>query len=146
MSEQSWKGKLGGVAGADAKCATEAKSRGISGRFQALLGTPSETPVTRSNHYSLNYLRFSDGRTLRSSYHSLFHGLDNKILAAGSASVWTGLAVDGSPNGMENCVNWTSKLISESGRVGEADKFDSNWVSASDDSCNNFRKLYCIEQ
>lgn len=117
VTDQSWKGKLGGVEGADAKCATEAKSRGISGRFQALLGTPSATPVTRANHYALDYLRLSDGRTLRSSYHSLFQGLDNKILATGSAAVWTGLGVDGRPNGMQNCVNWTSKLVGETGHV-----------------------------
>ena len=146
VTDQSWKGKLGGVEGADAKCTTEAKSRGIRGRFQALLGTPTATPVTRSNHYSLHYLRLPDGEILRSSYHSLFQGLDNKILATGSAAVWTGLGTDGRPNGMHNCLNWTSKLASEQGRVGAADQFDSAWVSNTDDNCNLFRSLYCIEQ
>jgi hypothetical protein len=146
VTEQTWKGKLGGVEGAHAKCVTEAKSRGISGRFQALLGTAGRSPVTRANHYSLNYLRLPDGETLRSSYHSLFQSLDNKILATGSAVVWTGLGVDGRPDGMENCAKWTSKLVGDKGRVGEADQYDLNWVSARDDSCGQFRSLYCIEQ
>jgi len=147
VTNQNWKGKLGGVEGAHAKCALEAKSRGIRGRFHALLGTPAETPVTRSNHYSLKYVRLSDGRTLRSSYHSLFHSLDNPILETGvSAGVWTGLDTDGRPNGMENCQSWTSKSGADFGRVGNATQSNSDWISAADNNCGNSRRLYCIEQ
>ena len=146
MTNGSWKGKLGGVQGADDKCAAEAKSRGIKGRFDALLGTFGRSPEFRSNHYSLFYLR-TDGEDLRSSYHSLFSstGLNNTISTTGiPVEVWTGLDADGRPNGMNNCQDWTSK--SGLGRVGISTQYDSAWVSDGDRSCGGFRRLYCIEQ
>jgi len=150
VTQGTWKGSLGGVEGADAKCAQEARTRGIPGRFDSLLGT-FYSSTARSNHYALFYVRLSDGEDIASNYHSLFsefsnHQLDNKVIDTNDdVPVWTGLEIDGSsPSNMNNCTEWTSKQ--GTGRVGRANRSDVRWVSDADFSCNQFRHLYCIEQ
>jgi hypothetical protein len=146
MTNGEWKGDLGGLQGADDKCNAEARSRGFSGSFQALLAHSNSRSESRSNQYALSYQNPA-GDNLRSGYYFLFHFpyLDNPVLPTGSAVVWTGLNVDESSKA-DHCDLWNSSSVNDSGGVGFADAYDENWYAANTYDCNVARHLYCIEQ
>ncbi len=145
VTNGSWNGNLGGLTGADGQCNAEAKSRGFSGTFQALLGSPDGRPEHRAIHYPLPYVTVV-GETIQSDYHDLFNGgPDNPILPNPSVRVWTGLTGRGDLSG-NDCNGWTDAGTSMIGTAGRADKL-TQWL---DDSlisnCSVSLHLYCIEQ
>lgn len=147
VTNGTWTGNLGGLAGADSKCNAEAKSRGIAGTFQALLGAPEGTPQHRSIHYPVPYVTES-GTYLNSDYHDLFAsgGVDNPVGSA-AGSVWTGLASDGTYGSNLHCNSWTDGTLGSTALIGSASATGTSWYTNTVGiSCNYFAHLYCIEQ
>ncbi len=142
---QTWNGNLGGLAGADAKCNSEAILRGFSGTFQALLGSSSDFPLRRSAHSNSRYVSTSNA-LLKSDFHDMFSssGLDNIVLATRQA--WTGLNPNGSPS-LHHCLDWTYSGADHSGWIGATDSVgDDGWIDQEGLQCDEQLSLYCLEQ
>lgn len=145
VTNGTWNGDLGGLAGADAKCNAEAKSRNFPGTFQALLGSGEGRPEHRSIHYPLPYVTIT-GESIQSGYHDLFNnGPDTPILPDPPHRVWTGLASKGNLSG-DDCNGWTDDGSDKIGTGGRADQpkwwLDDGLVS----NCSVLLPLYCLEQ
>jgi len=142
-----WNGDLGGLAGADAKCNSEAKSRGFNGTYQALLGSSAGRPETRSIHYPIPYLSETGGY-LNSDFHDLFSsGPDNSINNDPFKNAWTGLNSNGTLTG-QDCNGWTDSSVSATGTKGKVDAINQTWLNDTEAPyvCNGIFSLYCIEQ
>lgn len=142
-----WTGDLGGLSGADEKCNVEAKSHGLSGTYQALLGSAAGRPATRSIHYPLPY--FSETAAyLNSDFHDLFNsGPDNPVNSNPLLHAWTGLTSTGMLTG-EDCNGWTDSSSGSNGSAGKVDAVGSAWLNDSSppSPCSEKFSLYCIEQ
>lgn len=141
----TWNGDLDGLKGADEKCNDEASSRSISGTFQALLGSSEEFPLKRSQHYAVPYVSL-DNAQLQSDFHKLFNssGIESPVLTGGLA--WMGLAASGAPS-PNNCLNWTDSSSGQNGEVGVTDSTgNGNWLDEEPLQCDEYLRLYCIEQ
>lgn len=89
VTKSLWSDDLGGLSGADAKCNAEAKTRTFSGTFQALKGSSTGRPETRSIHYPLPYIP-ETAKHLNSDLHNLFNvGPDNPVNSNPNIHAWT---------------------------------------------------------
>lgn len=147
VTNGSWTGDLGGLSGADDKCNAEAEARGFSGTFQALLGSASGRPETRSIHYPLPYIS-ENGSYLQSGFHDLFNsGPDNPVNPDPYTRAWTGLNADGTLSGSD-CNGWSDSSTGFRGSTGKVDTIGNAWLNDGGVtySCSNTLSLYCIEQ
>ena len=146
VTNGTWTGNLGGLAGADAKCNTEANSRRFSGTFQALLGSAAGIPFTRSIGYPVEYVNVTKGQ-IQSNFYNLFSGgIVNPVKpGSGLGATWTGLNGDGSRSNVD-CNSWTTESGLANGTVGLTNVITSNWLNTADAICSNLIPLYCIEQ
>jgi hypothetical protein len=150
-------GGLGGVAGADQICQTEATSAGLPGTYLAWL---SETagitgPINRFTHATIPY-RLVNGTEIAQDWTTLTDGsLDSPIaitatgvLVTSDTYVWTNTDPDGvrsSNNENECCKNWTAQ--SQTGWYGDATKIDAEWTFVWTTECDaSYFRLYCFEQ
>jgi hypothetical protein len=156
-----YSGKLGGLAGADAKCMQVAASTGgkLANRtFAALLSGDPETTgdaIDRLAPGSLPFRRvdgvrvaeanqlFNDAGTLSAPIN-----LDETGVERTDLGVWTGTNAFGRVDG-NHCSDWTSEdqgLIGTSGTPHAAGILDGTWLLNAPDNCNRQRRLYCIQR
>jgi hypothetical protein len=145
-------GNLGGVAGANAICAGEARSAGIPGAFLAWISDGIITPLTTFVQSAVPYvLADAAGTLIASSWTSLTNppftnaiSLDARGTPVGNVPVWTGVNTDGSAS-PTNCKGWTSE--SGSGTVGAADFNGSVWTNyVQGEECGASLPIYCVQQ
>jgi hypothetical protein len=149
-------GHLGGVAGANQKCAARAVAAGLSGTFLAWLDdSTSQPPVSRFTQAGAAWTN-TLGVTVAATWEDLVDGsllapIDRNEfgqLASGSNNVWT--AVE--DNGMGNvyfatCGSaWSSGSAANNGRVGSSNATTSTWTDSTDVACDQQLRLYCFEQ
>jgi len=157
VTDGEYVGDLGGVAGADAICQTEADGAGLSGTYKAWLSdsinSPSQSFYRSSYPYVLmdgtmiaeNWEDLTDGEITNPIYLTA-SGLDVTII--GSPIVWTNTKTDGSVNhsgGNNNCLGWTSDTVA--GYYGKADHTDADWTQVNGGYlCSLDLCLYCFQQ
>ncbi len=163
VTSTTWTGNLGGVAGADAKCAAAAADAGLVGSFLAWISTTSTTPKLRFMASEVPYA-LVDGTLVAADWNhltggiSLLHAIDRDEYgslvgfdaSADYGEVWTSTLPDGTsaladfPNGCADFAsddpNTTSALL------GCTNATDAKWTQCGSTSCQVHAALYCFQQ
>jgi hypothetical protein len=153
VTEERWAGVLGGLAGADEKCAAAAEATGAEGTWVAVLSsseTDARTRIAVVGPVCDNYgeLVAHDAAQWWSSHHEkAIDVMDNgQILDPAGWRVWTASNPSGEFQGID-CGGW----LDESGAgvtVGDAHRSDGWWISAQPmniQQCGFFGRLYCFQ-
>ena len=142
VTSTTYDGNLGGLAGADAKCAARAAAAGLSGTYKAWLSDQTTSAASRLTHAAVPYKR-TDGVAVANNWTDLTdgdlavvtspspftvginHDEFGVALSSGTVGAWTATLPDGStadPSGVLNCFSWTSNVASASpsGGIGYA--------------------------
>lgn len=142
-------GNLGGTAGADAKCMSDANYPG-SGTYKAMIGdssrSASPTPTDWVLKASTEYRRLDDtviGTTNASRVFSF--PLDN-AMSTEYEYVWTGLDDDWTTPVNGTCNNWTDSSTSYTGFYGYAKTTSSSVLDHANYYCDYNNKIVCVEQ
>lgn len=157
VTQNSYKGNLGGLQGADWLCNQEAKNIGASGYFKAMLNLQNiREPMydwffQENKSYSLNQLDASNNLievfTLGAGQPSLPPtNFLNSISPIGGTFIWTGVknwSVFG-----PNCSNWTDSSDFQDGAIGDAFKtmIDDFLGGGNTQKCSTPARLICIQQ
>lgn len=152
VSSASFNGNLNGLVGGNAKCAAAAANAGLpTATWKALL-SDSNTHV--KNRISLSGSLYNlKGEVIATSNASLWDGgISHDIRTnefgsdVGNVDIWTGSNSDGTRSS-DTCSSWSSSSSNgASGRYGDAQQNDADWVSDGSENCNNQNRLYCISQ
>ncbi|MFC1721748.1 hypothetical protein ACFL0Z_02435 [Patescibacteria group bacterium] len=153
-SETKWRGTdLGGVAGANNKCWSEAEEHEIAGQWAALLSSSSSD---MKNTAPDTVYKTTDGAIVANSKEDLFDGniqypvLDPNGNPCGTASdcqVWTGSDARASGGHSENtCNDWTSTSQTVYGTTGMMFGINNNRFLYDQDqvNCQEPQRLYCV--
>lgn len=156
VTNTTYTGALGGLAGADQKCQSSADGAGLGGIWVAWLSDSVTAASTRVTQTTANYVRI-DGVIVANGWTDLTDGsLDVaiNITETGVAPtdtnnyVFTFTNANGTIYTVSptyHCENWTNGTSSFSARLGNRTS-TSTWTSAAGSTCNNARHLYCFEQ
>ncbi len=143
-----------GLALADAHCQALASAK-LSGNFKAWLSDDTGSPSTRFDTNFTGAYQLVDGTSIVSggwaelTSGNLKHAIDrdeqNNVLD--EATPWSNTTSDGTKVTMDeaSCMNWTSKLLAVSGRVGDSSAMDAAWSDAGAIPCSVPLPLYCFE-
>lgn len=155
VTDGTWTGNLGGLAGADQRCAAAAlaASLGGSGRWVAWLSTANDNVRAVDRVTSDGPWELVNGDILANSKADLTDGdlqraprrtEKNEVINQVNDRVWTGTKGDGTP-AQYDCALWTSGGGGSAGHVGEANNQGGGWTLADVETCNNVNRLYCFE-
>jgi hypothetical protein len=143
---------LGGIAGADALCATQAADANLDGEFKAWLSTTSSSVVDRLSHDGGPFVRV-DETIVANDWADL---LDGALLApidrdatgqARTGDVWTGTLSTGASYAVSDCAAFTSGSGSSGHALcGSSTSTTATWTDNQPASCPSTLRLYCIEQ
>lgn len=145
-------GNLGGLTGADQRCADHASDAGLGGKYLAWLADATKGPSDRFTRDSAGYLLPDGGGLVAAGWTDLVDGtLQRRINvdekgALGQDPVWTNVAADGRPDGKTSCSNWTSSEAG-TGSIGSTGALEKEWTTQGlMNPCFNVFRLYCFEQ
>lgn len=159
LTNKKVNGALGGTAGADLLCQTEAVQANRQGIFRAWLSTDAVSASARLSHANLPYV-LADGTPVAFNWVDLImngpsapintDASGNPILAMMPCTddlVWTGTDKAGESVNKLNCDDWTVGI----GNTGNVGSFQASGVSPAWSMCNSFicstqAHLYCFEQ
>lgn len=161
-SGAKYNGNLGGIAGANTKCNTEAAAAGLLGTYMAWISlTANATNDPNSLFTGINgsytYL-LPSGTKVADNWADLTDAtLDAAINenASGtsqtSGNVWTNVttagARDGSTSNTHGCATWGTALNTRSANVGTAGNTDNTWTDTGGTAtCDTTAYLYCFQQ
>ena len=161
VTSQTYDGDLGGLSGADAKCAARANAAGLLGTFKAWISgsSTSEEARDRMSQADVAYRRV-DFVKVADNWNDLTNGtLDAPINVNehGNAvntflTAYTNTDSDGSihETGRECGANpgqeWNTDDMFQSGGYGTVGATNSTWSWVTNHNCQNSRRLYCIQQ
>jgi Divergent InlB B-repeat domain len=144
----------GGLAAADAQCATDATAAGLSGTFKALLATAATPALSRFNTAGLPWAR-PDNTKLASTAAALSaatyvdatptSNADNTLWYS-NFGVWSGassLTTYGSLT--DTCNDWTSGVGTGVYGISDATKV-ADWRARGTISCNQPNAIVCLQQ
>jgi collagen type XVIII alpha/collagen type XV alpha len=140
---QALNGNLGGIAGADSKCATQAKAAGYPGTWKAFLSTSTQNVkdlITGTNATTLPVVN-TLGQQLYSSWSTIFtlstwsaaapfiYTFDGREVDDNTGAVpdwygarnWTGSYTSGTYYTSRTCNDWTTQSSSYRGAYGDLD-------------------------
>jgi hypothetical protein len=141
-------GTLGGLAGADAVCATRAAAAGLSGTFHAFLGTSAATAWTRLGT-ARGWARTGDGKPVGDQMSDLMagHTYYPPVNNESGVEVASGtLAVTGVNGGSSTCGDWTSTDASATATFGEPHSGWLTFAANGGTACTSTSmRLYCFE-
>lgn len=145
-------GNMGGLAGADAQCQSEASQAGLSGVYKAWLSTLASPASDRLAHSDVPYRRI-DTTQVAFNWTELTDGAIEKgiqLTTAGTgvpftSGVWTGTLSNGNAAG-KDCRNWTDASEGQAGVNGIVSGVGGTWSDNGAASCSTFRRLYCFQQ
>lgn len=170
VSSVAYTGNLGGLDGADAKCAALALAADLPGTYKAWLSDATGSPSTRFTHPTVDYV-LSDGVTVFANGWSDLgqnnHALDMNELGGpppvsdtacaglnGGYAAWVSTNGDGTPApgvaaGDHSCSNWSSEAV-ETTTVGLGSPVAANsWIgfcSSGNPTCGKSAAIFCFEQ
>lgn len=140
VTSETYNANLGGLTGADQKCAASAANAGLSGSFVAVISAPTADAAGRLGN-ARGFVR-PDGLPIAGSPIALLDGrfayppnLDAKGDEV-SGYVWTG--------DMSDCAGWTSTTAG-GGDMGDPNLGGSGAFIYGGSSCNASNHLYCAE-
>jgi hypothetical protein len=147
-------GGFGGVAGADALCASEAASADagafVRGReFYAWVSVIGDSPSSRHPAGTEAYVR-PDGTRVAANWAKLASGtLEAPINVDAMGDVvtgiaWTGTNADGS-KANETCKDFASASASVVGTGGAVGAKDGTWTAAASYTCDRLGRVICVE-
>ena len=143
-------GSMGGIAGADEICATQADAAGLEGEFRAWLSTLASPVSGRLVESTVPYV-LVDGTVIADDWDDL---TDDSIQAPidldatgqpRGGDVWTGTLPSGEPYDGGDCDGFTSDSSGIS-LCGSTQFVDTRWSAAQTPSCSTRLRLFCIEQ
>jgi len=159
VTSGKWSGNLGGLAGADTKCAAAAASASLPGKYKAWLSAGNSSALERLAHPAVPYIRI-DNVVVATSWDGLvskdlsapINRTEKNMLVAVMptddcdpvAAVWTGTQ----PNGLgvpQTCSDWTTAGMA-TGSFGLLTSTDAKWTAACQYLCETPARLYCVEQ
>ena len=156
-------GNLGGLTGADAKCAARAQAAGLGSNFKAWLSDSVTSAASRLNHSTVPYVAYNgtspfivadDWADLADgSISSIFYDeFGNPPSPTGFYFVWTGTDTDGSSEPAAGsssfCSDWMLSSSGQTGVMGFCDQGGSPWTNYGTlATCDQaVGRLYCLEQ
>lgn len=150
VTATKYNGNLGGISGADAKCASDANNP-KDGTYKALIGGTTRRG-TAGNQLdwvikpSTAYQRRDKTLIAYSSSSGLLPGnLVNRITTEDSYNVLTGLDINGSVLA-GTCDDWTNAAGSGA-RIGLSFQTDAAWMDYGSVNCSSIlRNIYCVQQ
>lgn len=158
VTHDAWRGNLGGVAGADSKCAAAAAAARLPGTWRSILIGSGQTLAQRIPSGGPWFrvdgeLAFLDtAEVLSAPRVPLF--LDERGAAVtGYGDAWTGVIKYGGVAG-SNCSGWTSSAAGGLGKAGRVSATSSDWIdqngagcptSDCGPSCTTLLHLYCLQ-
>lgn len=133
VTVSTFNGNLGGVAGANNKCNSDAGRPDTTKQYAAYILPGGATLLDdyRYNNTANNKL----GTALAGS---LNYPLENSINAT-ATQVWTGA-------NSTNCFVWTVGNNGNNGTYGIANATSNSYFNSDQDTCDKFKSLYCLEQ
>jgi len=159
VTATAYNGNLGGISGADAKCASDT-NKPSTGSYKAYIadgtnrrvcstGWCTDTSenldwVTTSNR---NYIRADQSVLIgQGGPQGVLWSMSNGINAA-STAIWTGLYLNyTSTAAAGSCNGWTSASSGASGLTGDAQSTGNAHFNNTGLACNTTNRLYCVEQ
>ncbi len=158
VTSGGFKGKLGGLDGADAKCDEFAFEAGHEGYFLAWISAGNLTPATRFSKSDSPYVR-PDGELVATDWEDLTDGSLNRPInvdESGEANVnpqtcgttiWNNTNYDGTLADVEDCVGWSA----DAGLGANSDNnlLDERWSDPSycdPAECDTPKAIICVEQ
>lgn len=170
VSSVAYSGNLGGLDGADAKCAALAAAANLPGTFKAWLSDSTGSPSTRFTKPTVDYV-LSDRTTVFANGWSDLgannHALDMTETGGppptsdtpcaglnGGYAAWVSSNADGTPapnvaTGSHSCDNWSNETVDTSA-VGLGSPIAANsWIgfcSSGVPSCSKKAPIFCFEQ
>jgi hypothetical protein len=150
VTSQSFTGDLGGIAGADAKCAAAATNASLGGTWIAVISTSSSMIIDRVTRgvpvVDLDGAPIaSDAQVLLGGGPQTSLGVDETGTAVSAAAVWTGSLTGGQASD-QDCGGWSSALgAGTTGAFGGGAAFGEWLVSTLGDDCGVPARLYCLE-
>jgi hypothetical protein len=157
VTSVSFKGNLGGLTGADAKCQAEADGPASvvpSGTYLAWLSDGTDSPDTRFTRSSHPYL-LPDGTKIAEDFADLTDGsilhpinIDSTGKPLGLQVFWTGTNADGTAvQHLLRCDDWTDPLPYSRGKVGSTVQTSTLWSARAQRRCGSgSHKLTCFQQ
>ncbi len=156
VTSATYSGNLGGVAGADAKCAARATAAGLSGTFKAWISAGFSDPSSTFTRSTFPY-ELVDTTVVANNWAALVSGTlshainldENGAAVVGLGRVWTGTYRDGTTNGHPGqlCLDWTTgEFGAPTGAQGGLSKTDSEWTYWQIRTCDFLGNLYCFQQ
>jgi hypothetical protein len=146
----AYNGNLGGLSGADAKCANSALAGNLGGSWKAWISDGTTNAIDRINDVGPwviatgSQVVFNNKANLTTT--PLINvGIDEQGRSL-DGIVWTGTLSDGTRS-THTCQSWSG--TTDVGEVGSSDSGNSSWTSDRMDGpagCANPFHLYCLEQ
>ncbi len=156
VTSVSFKGNLGGLAGADDKCQAQADGPASivpSGTYLAWLSDGTDSPSTRFTKSTHPYM-LPDGTKIAEDFadltdgsilHTINIGPTGKPL--GLQKIWTGTNADGTTaQSFMTCNGWMDPYVNAKGIVGSTVQTGTLWSSYQHDRCKRSHKLACFQQ
>jgi len=173
LTNGTYDGALGGLAGADLVCQRLADEQGLTGTFKAWLSDSTTSAAARLTHSVVPYVDVW-GRSIADDWEDLTDGTltnaitvdetgndwggpgckEATIITMITGRVWTDTRTDGSERGGPNCMNWTDNRNFDEGGEGGLVGFycwdteawtDPTYVEVAS-GCAAPRSLYCFQQ
>lgn len=149
-TSSEYDGDLGGLSGADSKCALVAIAGSLSGTFQAWISNDSTNAIDRITgngpwHLTDGTLLFNNKAGLTLTPMSNINKDENGQNVTGNGYVWTGTDAGGTSNA-DNCTNWTDNSLTASGLVGFVGVNTNGWTEYISQPCNVSTHLYCLQE
>ncbi len=157
VTKASFKGNLGGLTGADAKCQAEADGPASvvpSGTYLAWLSDGTDSPDTRFTRSAHPYL-LPDGTKIAEDFADLTDGsilhpinVDSTGKPLGLQQFWTGTNPDGTTvQPFVTCNGWMGNSAPGShGMVGSTAKTSTLWSARAPGRCSSTHRLACFQQ
>ncbi|WP_434418997.1 DUF4215 domain-containing protein [Nannocystis pusilla] len=161
VTAADFKGALGGLVGADAKCTQAAEASPLPKNLEWTAwisdGSTSPTSAGRMETAYTGYYKLADGSVLAHGWSELVapplvlpitidengNPVEDPLLA------WSNTSSTGESAGADHCNNWTSSMFSSKGRFGDVSAVDATWTDSAaaenPTACSNSFHLYCFQ-
>ncbi|MDC0675874.1 DUF4215 domain-containing protein [Nannocystis radixulma] len=156
-----FKGNLGGLLIADAKCAQAAADAPLPANVEWLAWISDDTlcPVSpgRMDTSYTGYYKLTNGTVIAHGWNDLIDGsllqpinIDETgaPLAEEPFAVWSNTTPAGLSAGTDDCADWSSAALATKGRYGDINAMDGGWSDSPMDNpigCANSFHLYCFQ-
>ncbi|MDC0672017.1 hypothetical protein [Nannocystis radixulma] len=152
---------LGGLAGADTKCAAAGMTANPNlpaTAWRAWLSDDTGSPSTRFDTTFTGWYRLVDGTPIAKGWADLIdgnlaapiNGTENAAAPGQPLLAWSNTTTAGMKAGPDHCNNWDSAGFDPVGRFGNVTATNTDWTDVSDadknpDNCSNNFHLYCFQ-